>query len=81
LKVTLRQLQVGRGADLEAALILEYRLTQHFMAGHDFYEGVRAALVDKDQTPGWDPATLAEVTDAMIDGYFASLDDRELRLD
>ena len=42
LKVTLRQLIVGRGYELEQALALEYRLTQHFMAGHDFYEGVRA---------------------------------------
>ncbi len=79
LKVTLRQLIEGEGCDIEGALTLEYRLTQHFMAGHDFYEGVRAALVDKDQKPVWQPATLAEVTDAMVDGYFASLGDGELR--
>ena len=41
LKITLRQLTVGRDYDLEAALALEYRLTQHVMAAHDFYEGVR----------------------------------------
>ena len=51
LRITLRQLIVGRGFDLEAALRLEYRMTQHVMAGHDFYEGVRAALIDKDQKP------------------------------
>jgi enoyl-CoA hydratase len=73
LKVTLRQLIVGRGYDIEAALALEYRLTQHFMRGHDFYEGVRAALVDKDQQPRWDPPSLADVTDAMVDAYFAPL--------
>jgi enoyl-CoA hydratase len=78
LKVTLRQLIVGRGHDLEQALRLEYRLTQHFMAGHDFYEGVRAVVVDKDQNPQWRPATLAEVTDAEVEGYFASFGDREL---
>jgi enoyl-CoA hydratase len=81
LKVTLRQLIIGRGYDLEAALALEYRLTQHFMQGQDFYEGVRAALIDKDQRPHWDPATLAEVTDAMVDGYFAPLGEGELRFD
>jgi enoyl-CoA hydratase len=78
LKVTLRQLTLGRGCDLEQALILEYRLTQHFMEGHDFYEGVRAVVVDKDQNPRWRPATLAEVGDAMVEGYFAPLGDQEL---
>jgi enoyl-CoA hydratase/carnithine racemase len=81
LKVTLRQLIMGEGYDIERALALEYRLTQHFMAGHDFYEGVRAALVDKDQHPRWVPATLAEVSSAMVDGYFASLGENELRFD
>ena len=78
LKVTLRQLQIGRDYDLDQALILEYRLTQHMMAGHDFYEGVRAALIDKDQKPRWRPATLAEIDEAMIDAYFAPLADGEL---
>jgi enoyl-CoA hydratase len=81
LKVTLRQLTLGQGYDIEPALALEYRLTQHMMAGHDFYEGVRAILVDKDQKPQWRPATLAEVTDEMVDGYFAPLGDDELRFD
>ncbi len=78
LKVTLRQLQIGAGYDLDQALILEYRLTQHMMAGHDFYEGVRAALIDKDQKPRWRPATLAEIDEAMIDAYFAPLADGDL---
>lgn len=79
LKITLRQLIVGRDYDLEAALVLEYRLTQHVMAGHDFYEGVRAALIDKDQQPRWQPATLAAVSDAMVDAHFSPIGDRELR--
>ena len=81
LKVTLRQLVEGQGLEIEAALALEYRLTQHMMAGHDFYEGVRATLVDKDQKPQWQPATLAAVTDAMVDSYFAPLGVDELRFD
>src|SRR6185437_34135 len=56
LKITLRQLTVGRDYDLEAALNLEYRLTQHVMAAHDFYEGISAALVDRDRNPRWRPA-------------------------
>jgi enoyl-CoA hydratase len=79
LKITLRQLVIGRDYDLEAALTLEYRLTQHVMAAHDFYEGVRAMLIDKDQKPHWQPATLAEVSDGMVDIFFAPIADRELR--
>jgi len=79
LKITLRQLAIGCDYDVERALALEYRLTQHVMAAHDFYEGVRAMLIDKDQHPRWQPATLAEVSDAMVDAYFAPIGDRELR--
>jgi enoyl-CoA hydratase len=79
LKITLRQLLIGRDCDLDAALTLEYRLTQHVMAAHDFYEGVRAMLIDRDQKPGWRPATLAEVDGSIVDGYFAPIGERELR--
>jgi len=79
LKITLRQLTIGRDYDLEAALALEYRLTQHVMASHDFYEGVRAVLIDKDQQPHWHPPTLAEVTDEVSEAYFAPIGERELR--
>ena len=79
IKVTLRQLVDGFGFDLEAALVLEYRLTQHFMSAPDFYEGVRARLIDKDQRPRWQPATFAEVADAAVDAYFAPLGRGELR--
>jgi enoyl-CoA hydratase len=81
LKITLRQLMVGRGFGLEEALALEYRLTQHVMAGHDFYEGVRAVVIDKDQQPRWKPASLAEVDDATVNRYFAPLGERELRFE
>jgi enoyl-CoA hydratase len=78
LKITLRQLTIGRDYDLDAALALEYRLTQHCMAGHDFYEGIRAMLIDRDRKPQWRPASLPEVTDSMVDAYFAPIGDREL---
>ena len=78
LRITLRQLVLGREFDLEDALRLEYRMTQHVMAAHDFYEGIRAVLIDKDQKPRWQPASLAEVDDAMSESYFASLGPSEL---
>lgn len=78
LKITLRQLMLGRGMNLEDALKLEYRMTQHVMAAHDFYEGIRAVLINKDQKPCWQPATLTEVDAAMAESYFASLGPGEL---
>ncbi|HXP03714.1 MAG TPA: enoyl-CoA hydratase/isomerase family protein, partial [Stellaceae bacterium] len=81
LRITLRQLILGQGLDLEEALRLEYRMTQHVMAAHDFYEGVRAALVDKDQKPRWRPASLAEIDDRAAEAYFAPLGDGELIFD
>jgi enoyl-CoA hydratase len=70
----LRQLVVGQGFDLEDALRLEYRMTQHVMAAHDFYEGIRAVLVDKDQKPRWQPGSLAEIDGMATEAYFAPLD-------
>jgi enoyl-CoA hydratase len=81
LRITLRQLVLGRGMNLEDALRLEYRMTQHVMAGHDFYEGIRAVLIDKDQKPRWRPATLAEIDEAATETYFASLGPGELTFD
>ncbi len=48
-------------------------LSQRVIPGHDFREGVRALLVDKDMSPKWAPPTLAAVTDEQIDGVFAPL--------
>ena len=81
LRITLRQLVLGQGFDLEDALRLEYRMTQHVMAAHDFYEGIRAVLVDKNQRPKWRPESLAEVKDTMAEAYFSSLGPGELAFD
>jgi enoyl-CoA hydratase len=78
LKITQRQLRVGGNLGLEEALALEYRMTQHCMESHDFFEGVRALLVDKDQNPRWRPATLEAVTRYEVDRYFAPLGTSEL---
>ena len=79
LEITFHQMKLGeRGMDIEASLTLEYRMTQHVMAGHDFYEGIRALLVDKDQQPRWEHGSIAEVGAAEVARYFESLGEREL---
>lgn len=54
-------------------MVMEFRLSQRAMAAHDFYEGVRAAVIDKDRAPKWHPASLAEVSEAEVEGWFAPL--------
>ena len=80
LKVTHRHIEEARALDLRQTLVVDYRLACRFLDGHDFYEGVRAALIDKDGHPRWQPETLEEVSDAMVDDYFRSLGDDELIL-
>ncbi|KAK1789160.1 hypothetical protein P4O66_015108 [Electrophorus voltai] len=80
LKLTFRQLQLGASLNLQEVLMMEYRLSQACMRGHDFYEGVRAVLIDKDQSPKWKPSNLAEVTEQYMDESFSSLGDKDLKL-
>jgi enoyl-CoA hydratase len=51
----------------------EMRIVSRVAYGKDFYEGIRAVIVDKDNRPRWHPATLAEVTDASVEAHFAPL--------
>ncbi|MGV8995898.1 MAG: enoyl-CoA hydratase/isomerase family protein [Parvibaculaceae bacterium] len=81
LLVAYRQIREGRALSFEESMKLEFRLTNRFMRGHDFYEGVRAIIIDKDQAPKWKPATLADVNATEVEGYFASLGSEELSFD
>lgn len=80
LAVTFAQIRAGAGLDFAQAMRLEYRLVHRFLEGHDFREGVRALIVDKDNRPRWRPATLAEIGPADVDAWFAPLPGGELRL-
>lgn len=72
LKVTLEQLKRGKSMGLDECLRMEYQMTQNFMDKHDFFEGVRAILVDKDKSPKWNPSTLASVSKDQVSAYFES---------
>ncbi len=72
LKLTLSYLLKMKEASFDEVTALDYRLAMRCMLGHEFYEGVRAALIDKDKNPQWSPATLAQVSDDVIANYFAN---------
>ncbi|MHC0055779.1 enoyl-CoA hydratase/isomerase family protein [Actibacterium sp. D379-3] len=73
LKITLQLLRAARAsASLEACLNREFAATGPILAGADFYEGVRAAVIDKDRNPHWSPATLAEVGAVDLDQLMAA---------
>jgi enoyl-CoA hydratase len=77
-KVSLRLLAEGASrASFGDEMRAEYALAGRVVRTHDFREGVRALLIDKDNSPQWDPATPEEVTDEMLDVLFAPLPARE----
>ena len=80
LAVTFRQLHEGAVLDFDDAMRLEYRLVPRFLAGHDFREGVRALIIDKDDRPDWRPSRLEEVSPADVEGYFRPLPAGDLQL-
>lgn len=80
LKLALAQVRFGAIHDFETCMRAEMRIVSRVVKAHDFYEGVRAVIVDKDNKPTWNPQTLSEVTTEAIEAYFASLDGGELIL-
>ncbi|HXH51887.1 MAG TPA: enoyl-CoA hydratase/isomerase family protein [Sphingomicrobium sp.] len=77
-KVSLRLLAEGAGrASFAEEMEAEYALAGRVVRTHDFREGVRALLIDKDNDPKWNPATPEEVTEAMLDELFAPLPAKE----
>ncbi|MDZ4054694.1 MAG: enoyl-CoA hydratase/isomerase family protein, partial [Phenylobacterium sp.] len=74
LKVAFRQLALGRkAASFAENMEMEYRIGARVVQRHDFIEGVRAVIVEKDNAPKWSPATLEGVTEAMLDDIFSPL--------
>jgi enoyl-CoA hydratase/carnithine racemase len=80
LNVAFLQIKAGAMLDMEECMRMEFRILNRMLAGHDFYEGIRAVIVDKDGAPAWRPATLEGVDKAAIDAYFAPLPGGELNL-
>jgi enoyl-CoA hydratase len=73
--LALRQMQLGATMDFAAVMQMEYRIVCRIAEGHDFYEGVRAVIIDKDNMPQWNPSRIDDVTEEMIAAYFLPLAD------
>ena len=80
LRVALRQIRAARELEFDDCIRLDGRIASAILGGHDFYEGVRAALVDKDQAPRWNPATLDAVDPGVIEGHFVAPLDGDIPL-
>jgi enoyl-CoA hydratase len=82
LKITLRNIRAALSFQkLEQSFAQDYRLSLNCVAGHDFMEGIRAAIVDKDRNPSWRPAKIEDVTPEIVDRHFRSLGAMELKLE
>jgi enoyl-CoA hydratase len=78
LKIAFREVREGKMLSFDDCMRMEFRIASRILAGHDFFEGVRAALVEKDNAPRWRPSSLGEVTDDAVGAYFAPLGEKEL---
>jgi enoyl-CoA hydratase len=80
LKITLRNVRAALSfSKVEQSFQQDYRVSLRCIAGHDFIEGIRAVIVDKDRNPVWRPDRLEDVTPDMIDAYFKTVGDLELK--
>jgi enoyl-CoA hydratase len=73
--IALMQMQRGATMDFAAVMAMEYRIVCRIAEGHDFYEGVRAVIIDKDNNPLWRPWRIEDVSEAMVEAHFLPLDD------
>lgn len=74
LAIALRQMQLGGALDMAKAMQLEYRIVSRLYLSHDFVEGVRARVIDRDQQPKWSPKA------AEVEAFFAALPEGDLQI-
>jgi enoyl-CoA hydratase len=78
--IAFEQVRRGTSLDFEEAMQTEFRIVSRIGEGQDFFEGVRAVLIDKDNQPRWQPASLEEVRRETIEHHFASLGENDLEI-
>jgi enoyl-CoA hydratase len=79
LAIACEQMRRGGALTFDEAILTEFRIVSRLLAGADFYEGVRAAVIDKDARPVWRPGWDEPPTSQAIAAYFAPLEQTELR--
>jgi enoyl-CoA hydratase/carnithine racemase len=80
LAVTFQSITRGLTRSMDDCMRMEYRILRRMLVGHDFYEGIRCAVIDKGAKPQWNPADLDLVSDSDVQAYFEPLGDDELTL-
>jgi enoyl-CoA hydratase/carnithine racemase len=80
LHVAFRQITAGAMLDMDECMRMEFRILNRMLKGHDFYEGIRATIIEKGSIPQWRPDTLEAVSSDEVERYFAPLDGGELEL-
>jgi len=80
MRLTFEQMKRGHEHDFDEVMKMEFRMVRRVMEGHDFFEGVRAQILDKDRNPQWAPPSLKEIDDKDVAHYFDDLGDSELML-
>jgi enoyl-CoA hydratase/carnithine racemase len=80
LKISLKQIRDASTMTLKDELIMEYRMVQRCLVIGDFFEGVRAMLVDKDRKPNWKPFNIKDVDESRVNKFFEALGDLDLAL-
>jgi len=82
LKITLRNIRSALSfEEVEQSFAQDYRVSLACLAEHDFIEGIRAAIVDKDRNPVWRPDTLEAVTPDIVERHFRSVGALELKFE
>lgn len=75
--IVVEQIKRGQTMELDKVFEMEYGISQGFMEFGEFYEGVRALLIDRDNKPNWKHQAISEVTQDDINFFF----DRPEKLD
>ena len=80
LEIAFRQITRGKDLSMADCMRMEYRILKRILGGGEFYEGIRAAIIDKDGAPKWQPSELSDVDESEIERHFDDLGSEELVL-
>ena len=79
LKVSHKSLRIGSSLPLKKCLEMEYIISRNFLNSSDFFEGVRAQLINKDNNPLWKPNLINLVKEEIVESYFQIISEDTLK--